>query len=162
MEQAPKPLLFISTNTIAKTTSPETLPNATYRTWTYDTTWNKPTQSVDFAGSVTKMTLDSVGNTTVVKQIIGAEDNQFNGETNDIVTTLAYSANPTATGQVYGGQVTSVTDGRGYVTNLTYSSTAGNNFARLVGVTRGLEQRTSSPCPKATMRWGFQLRLPMD
>ena len=125
----------------------ETQPNASYRTWTYNTIWNKPTQAIDIAGNVTKMTVDSAGNTTAIKQIIGAEDNQFNGETNDILTTLAYSANPTATGQIYGGQVTSVTDGRGYVTNLSYSSTAGNNFARLIGVTLAVgtadEQSTS-------------------
>ena len=52
------------------------------------------------------------GNVLSITQVIGQTD-PAGGETNDLKTQFLYTANPTGTGQVPGGMVTSITDPEG-------------------------------------------------
>ncbi|MEM6472621.1 MAG: RHS repeat-associated core domain-containing protein, partial [Planctomycetota bacterium] len=99
-----------------------TYPDLTTKTWEYDTDWNRPTKFTDADGNVTNYTVDSSGNFTQVERIIGAKDDAFNGETDDIVTSMTYTSNPTAVDQLPGGMILTMTDPRGNVTDVDYGT----------------------------------------
>lgn len=112
-----------------------TYPDATYVTTTYDATWNVPTQHIDAMGHKTVFTVNSSnGNVTQIRRVVGQVDDSFNMETDDIVTDLTYTSDPTANGQLFGGLVSTITDPNGIISQRNYGTTAGNNFARLTSV----------------------------
>ncbi len=90
------------------------LPDGTSETWTYDLTWNEPTQYIDPAGRVTDYSLDpSNGNVLSATQVSLAGNR---------VTSYTYTPAPTASGDPPAGLVASITDARGIVTAITYNS----------------------------------------
>jgi uncharacterized protein RhaS with RHS repeats len=63
-----------------------TFPDNSTQTWTYNTTFNKPTSFTDELGHQTIYTLDSLnGNTLSVRKVVGQVDPQ-GGESDDVVT----------------------------------------------------------------------------
>ncbi|HEX7379174.1 MAG TPA: Ig-like domain-containing protein, partial [Pirellulales bacterium] len=94
----------------------ETFPDGTSETWTYDQTWNEPTQYVDPAGRETDYTLDPNNGDVLSVTQVGQ-----NGDANR-VTTYTYTANPSAQGQTPGGLVATMTDPRGVQTAFSYNS----------------------------------------
>jgi YD repeat-containing protein len=96
-------LITANTNSSSLTVFQTSLPAATalVRTMTYDPVYSQLTSYTDERGHLTKYTLDSLGNTTEVRRVIGNVDGQGNTETDDVVTTITYTPS---------GQIDTVTD----------------------------------------------------
>jgi RHS repeat-associated protein len=99
-----------------------TLPDNATQTWTYNTTFNKPTSFTDELGHQTLYTLDAnTGDTLSVRQVVGQVDPQ-GGESDDLVTSYTYSPKPGTTSDPRAGLVTTTTDPLGRVTRTIYNA----------------------------------------
>jgi RHS repeat-associated protein len=104
--------------------------------WTYDAVTNRVTKFIDAAGFENRFVIDTSGNVTQVRQVIGQVDSSSNNEANDIVQNVTYTSNPTAVGQMPGGLPLTQTDARGNVTSTSYGSTPGTaSFAKPTQIT---------------------------
>lgn len=102
----------------------------------FDSTWNVPLEVTDPLGNQTRYMLDARGNVITIQSVIGLPDDVYNGETDDIFSSMSYTAAPTASGQVPGGMIASLTDPLGTVTKYTYGTTSGvPSFGQVISVT---------------------------
>jgi RHS repeat-associated protein len=100
-----------------------TFPDDSTQTWTYNTTFNKPTSFTDELGRETIFTLDPLtGDTLSIRQVVGEVDSPQNQETDDVVTSYTYTTRPATSSDPPAGLVATMTDPLGRITRYSYNS----------------------------------------
>lgn len=101
----------------------QTNPNGTTESWTYDSTWNQVISYTDPLGKLTKYDLDSAtGAVLVERRVVGALDTPQNLETDDVVTTFAYTSAPASSSDPPAGLLMVVWDALGGITTFDYNA----------------------------------------
>nr|WP_145088883.1 RHS repeat-associated core domain-containing protein [Anatilimnocola aggregata] len=98
-----------------------TLPDGSVRTWTYDEDWNVPLSYEDERGLMTLYTVASAtGLVTAIRQVVDSVDDEYNLETDDVVTSFTFTTVPSSPGDPPAGLPERITDPLGRVTYLEY------------------------------------------
>ena len=96
-------------------------PDGSTEEWTYDLDLNLPLTYTDPLGNLTVFEYDTAGNLTLLQSVFGEIDDEFNEETDDVVTEMTYTPAPTLSGDPPAGLLASVTDPLGRLTEYEYN-----------------------------------------
>ena len=114
-----------------------THPDSSTETWTHEETFHRNTSYTDQLGRQTFWEIDeTTGNLLSETRVVGELDDEFNLETDDVVTSYTYTPPPADFSDLPGGLLLSITDALGRVTEFAYEDDAESpDFGRILSIT---------------------------
>lgn len=97
-------------------------PDGTTESWTYHWDFDLPLSHVDRNEHTTFYTYDSSANLLFLREVVGELDDEFNEETDDVVTEYTYTDAPSDPADPAKGLLASLTDALGRLTEYAYNA----------------------------------------